>query len=82
MLPFIDKDRLIAAMDSIMDQFTPADVYRNRVGTEVLCFRSTSPLGRRFAKENNELMVLKDGKSYPIFGAIETSPNESGLCMF
>lgn len=25
-------------------------------------------------------MVLKDGKSYPIFGAIETSPHESGLC--
>ena len=37
LLPFIDKDRLITAMDSIMDQFTPEDNYRNHVGTEVLC---------------------------------------------
>lgn len=25
-------------------------------------------------------MVLKEGKVYPIFGAIETSPHEVGLC--
>ena len=90
LLPFIDKDRLITAMDSIMDKFTPEDQYRNRVGTELLCVflsychkvqvQSTTPIGRRFEKEGRELMVLKDGKSYPIFGAIETSPHESSLC--
>lgn len=37
LISFIDQDRLTAAVDSVMSQLTPEDIYRNRVGVELLC---------------------------------------------
>lgn len=37
MISFIDKDRLLAAIDSVMDKLTPEEQYRNHVGVDLLC---------------------------------------------
>ena len=39
LISFIDKARLLAAIDSVMDQLTPADLIRNHVGVDLLCVR-------------------------------------------
>ena len=37
LISFIDKDRLLAAIDSVMDKLTPEEQYRNHVGVDLLC---------------------------------------------
>ena len=37
LISFIDKDRLLAAIDSVFEQLSPEDLHRNHVGVDLLC---------------------------------------------